>query len=151
MKNVVISCHGDQKNLAEQLQKSLSTKNFTCYIVSDTIPQSLTARANLVRWCDVLLIIISRSYQQTLFCVETIYYAKDIARPVIAILAEKNFEPYGGLGAISASAVGSFEVENNGLSEKIISQVANTVSAQQYKKKNTKNIADPATVKYLYE
>ena len=147
MNNVVISCHGDQKNLAEQLQKSLSNKNFACFVLSDTTPQSIIARANLIRWCDVFIVIISRSYQRTLFCMETINYAKDVQRPIITVLAERNFEPYGGLGAISASTAESFVLDNGGISENIISQVANTISAQKYKKKNTRNIADPAAVK----
>jgi hypothetical protein len=144
--NVLITCHNSQQNIAEQLRKDLNNKNFTCYIVNETTPQSIIARANLIRWCDVFIVIISRMYQQTFFCMETINYAKDLRKPIIAILAESDFQPYGALGAISASAVRSIVLGNDGVSEKVVAQVFNIISTQKNKKKNVKNVVDSATV-----
>ena len=144
--NVVISCHSDQKNLAEQLRKGLSNKNFACYIVNEISPQSIIARANLIRWCDVFIVVNSRSYQRTLFCLETINYVKDVRKPIVAFLGERNFEPYGGLGALSAGAVGSFVLDKDGVSENTISQLANAIATQKNTKKTAKNVVDPSKV-----
>jgi hypothetical protein len=144
--NVVITCHSSQQNIAERLRTSLTNKNFTIYIVNETTPQSIVARANLIRWCDVFIVIISRMYQRTLLCMETINYAKDLHKPIIAILGESNYQPYGALGAISASAVGSIALGNDGVSENVVAQLSNIISMQKNKKKNSKNVVDPATV-----
>ncbi|CAF5114675.1 unnamed protein product, partial [Rotaria sp. Silwood1] len=106
-KNVLITCHTNQQNIVEQLRRGLTNQNFTCYVLTETTPQSIVARANLIRWCDVFIVFISRTYQRTFFCMETINYAKDIRKPTIAISAESNFQPYGALGAIAASAARS--------------------------------------------
>ena len=121
-------------------------QRFSCYILNETTPQSIAARANLIRWCDVFIVIISRMYQGTSLCMEAINYAKDVRRPVIAVLSESNFQPYGGLGAISAGAVQSFVLGNDGISEKVIAQITNAISAQSSKKRDAKNIVDPAKV-----
>ena len=142
----MISCHSNQQNLAEQLQKSLNKNNFSCYVINETTPQSIVARANLIRWCDIFIVIISRMYQTTFFCMETIYYAKDLRKPIIALLGEKQFAPYGGLGAISASAVQSIVLTNDGINENVVTQLSNTISKQKGKKKTGKNVIDPAKV-----
>ncbi|CAM4777556.1 unnamed protein product, partial [Rotaria magnacalcarata] len=63
--NVLISCHHNEKDVAEQLSKQLTNLNFTCYTLTDATPSSIVARANLVRWSDVFISLISRSYQRT--------------------------------------------------------------------------------------
>jgi hypothetical protein len=85
-------------------------------------------------------------YQQTPFCMETINYAKDVRRPIVAIFAESNFQPHGALGAISASAVRSIALENDGISEKVIAQLTNVISSQKNKKRDAKNVLDPEKV-----
>jgi hypothetical protein len=144
--NVLITCHTDQQNNAEQIKKNLINQRFSCYILNETTPQSIAARANLIRWCDVFIVIISRMYQGTSLCLEAIYYAKDVHRPIIAILAESNFQPYGGLGAISAGTIQSIVLGNDGISEKVIAQLTNAISARPSKKRDAKNIVDPAKV-----
>jgi len=144
--NVLITCHTSQQNLAEQLRKNLTNQHYTCYIVNETTPQSIIARANLIRWCNVFIVMISRMYQQTYFCMETIHYAKDLRKPIIAIYAESNFQPYGGLGAISASSIQSIELGKDGFSENLVTQLSNAISTQKNKKNNAKNIVDPEKV-----
>ncbi|CAF4480985.1 unnamed protein product, partial [Rotaria sp. Silwood2] len=118
--NVLITCHTNQQKIAETLRKYLTNLKLTCDILTDIIPQSIVARANLIRWCDVFIVFISRSYQRTFFCMETINYAKDVHKPIIAILAESNFQPYGALGAISASAVRSIILADDDISGDVI-------------------------------
>jgi hypothetical protein len=77
---------------------------------------------------------------------ETINYAKDIRKPIVAILGEANYQPYGGLGAISASAIGSIILGNDGVSEKVVAQLSNIISRQMNKKKPAKNVVDPSKV-----
>ena len=144
--NVLITCHSQEQNIAEQLRNKLTKQHFTFYTLNEATPESISARANLVQWCDVFIVIISRMYHRTFFCMETINYAKDVRRPIIAILAEPNFEPYGALGVISASAVKSIVLGNDGISENIIAQLSTFIPTQNTKKRDTKNIVDPAKV-----
>ena len=145
--NVLISCHTDQTNVSEQLQKAFARQTFSCHTIDESTPDSLSARANLVRWCDVFVVIISRSYQRTSFCMETINYAKDVRKPAIAVLAEPEFQPYGALGAISASAIRYVVLDRDGISHNVVAELSNTISAQQSKKKTTKGVIDPAKVR----
>ncbi|CAF1290838.1 unnamed protein product [Adineta steineri] len=145
--NVLISCHTNQQEIAEQIKSNLSKHRFTCYIINETTPESIVARANLIRWCNVFIVNISRMYQQTAFCMETINYAKDVRKPVITIYAESNFQPYGALGAISASTIQSIVLTNEGVSENIIAQLSNAISSQENKKNTGKNVTDPEKIK----
>ncbi|CAF4743430.1 unnamed protein product [Rotaria sp. Silwood2] len=70
---------------------------------------------------------------------ETINYTKDVHKPIIAILAESNFQPYGALGAISASAVRSIILADDDISGDVVKQLSNTISNQKMRK-NSKNI-----------
>ncbi|CAF1524797.1 unnamed protein product [Rotaria magnacalcarata] len=141
--NVLISCHHNEKDVAEQLSKQLTNLNFTCYTLTDATPSSIVARANLVRWSDVFISLISRSYQRTFFCMETISYAKYNFKPIVAILAESNFQPYGALGVISAGAVHTMLLHDNDISEDLLAQLSNTISNQKINE-NNKNVTDPA-------
>ncbi|UJR15063.1 hypothetical protein I4U23_002034 [Adineta vaga] len=142
--NVLITCHTDQQNLAEILRKTFTNQNLGCYILNETNPQSIAARANLIQWCNAFIVIISRKYQQTPYCMETINYAKDLRKAIVAIYIESNFQPYGALGAISASAVLSLTLKNNQIPENMTSQIINAVSSQKTRKSGNKNVVDPA-------
>ena len=76
---------------------------------------------------------------------ETINYAKDVRKPIITILAESNFQPYGALGAISVSAIRLIVLENDSISENFITELLSTI-ANQRSTKSSKNIVDPAKV-----
>ncbi|CAF3837158.1 unnamed protein product [Adineta steineri] len=128
--NILISCHTNQQQIAEQIKDNLSKHRFTCYIINETTPESIVARANLIRWCNVFIVNISRMYQQTTFCMETINYAKDVRKPIITIYTESNFQPYGALGVISSTAIQSIVLEND-----------------ENKKNNGKNVTDPEKMK----
>ena len=146
--NVLLSCHTDQANVSEQLHQAFARQTFSCYVIDESTPDSLSARANLVRWCDVFVVIISRAYQRTPFCMETINYAKDVRKPVIAVLAEPEFQPYGALGAICASAIRYLVLDRDGISQNVVAELSNAISAQQSKKKSTKGVIDPAQVRF---
>jgi hypothetical protein len=75
-----------------------------------------------------------------------INYAKDNRRPIISILVEADFQLYGGLGAISATAVQSIVLGKDGVSENVIAQLSNSIPAQKGEKRDSKNVVDPATV-----
>ncbi|CAM2713202.1 unnamed protein product [Rotaria socialis] len=141
--NVLITCHQNEKNVADRLRSQLIELKFNCYTLTDTTPSSIVARANLVRWSDVFISLISRSYQRAFCCMETINYAKDIRKPIVVILGESNFQPYGALGAISAGAVHTMLLDDDGTSENVVTQLSNIISNQKIKK-NSKNVTDPA-------
>lgn len=144
--NVLISCHSDRLSQVEQLKQKLTKQSHACYVITENQPKSIVARANLVRWCDVCIVFINRTYQQTLFCLETIYYAKDLRQPIIAILAEDSFQPYGGLGAIAASAQQTIALKNGDISENVVSQIANAIPREKNKKKKMTNVFEPSTL-----
>ena len=144
--NVVISCHSDQQKISEQLEKALRQQNVPCYIINESTPQSLSARSNLIRWSDVFIVLISRSYQRTYYCLETISYAKDVRKPVVSLLAESTFQPYGALGAIAASSIRSIVLGNEGISQNLLSEISNTIAGQTNKNKAGNNIVEPSQV-----
>ncbi|CAM4969209.1 unnamed protein product [Rotaria socialis] len=141
--NVLITCHQNEKNVADRLRSQLIDLKFNCYVLVDAMPQSTVARANLIQWCDVFISIISRSYQRALFCMETINYAKYHGIPIVVILAESNFQPYGALGVISAGAVHTMLLDDDGISENVLAQLSDALANQKIKK-NSKNVTDPA-------
>lgn len=89
-------------------------------------------------------------YQQTFFCMETINSAKDLRKPIVSVLSESNWQPYGGLGAITASAIRSIVLGNDGVSENVIAQLSDAISSQRNKKKPAKNVIDPSKVCVLF-
>ena len=147
--NILITCQSDQQNLAENLRTTFINAGHVCYILNETTPQSIAARANLVQWCNAFIVIISRTYQQTPYCMETINYAKDLRKAIVAFYIEPNFQPSGALGAISASAVLSLTLKDHQIPENMISQVVTAVSSFKTRKSNNKNAVHPAEVKTI--
>ena len=139
--NVLISCHSSQEKISETLVKSLRHEQFSCYLITEKTPQSLTSRANLIRWSDIFIVMISRAYQRTPFCMETINYAKDVSKLVVAILTQTTFQPYGALGAIAASAIQLFALNEEEISENFIGQLKKTISTQTIRKKGPANVS----------
>jgi len=83
---------------------------------------------------------------------EALNYAKDMNKPIIAILAERTFRPYGALGAISASAIRSIVLTDDNSFVHAVSDIANSARTQMIEKKNIeKNGIDPSQVKLLYD
>ena len=139
---ILIAHHTTQQNIGERLKQGLVDQSLQCYLINENTPNSLDIRAKLVQWCDVFVIIISRLYQRTPFCMETLDYAKDIRKSVIAVLAEPNFRPYGALGAISASAVRSIVLSDDQSLVHAVSEITTSARTQIKKKPNTINIQD---------
>jgi hypothetical protein len=147
--NILISYHTDQHAMSEQLQTDLIEQHFSCYLINESIPQGLSSRSNLIRSCDVFIVIVHRIYQYTPYCMETINYAKDLRKPVIALLATENFQPYGALGAISASAILSLVVDGESISLDLLTQIVNTISSKVRKAKPNEGASVPSLVGLL--
>ncbi len=148
---ILIASHSTQQTIGERLKQGLLDQNLSCYLLNESTPHSLTVRANAIQWCDVFIVVISRLYQRTSFCMEALNYAKDMRKPIIAILAERTFRPYGALGAISASAIQSIVLSDDNSFVHAVSDIANSARTQVIKKINTEeNVTDPSQVKLLY-
>ncbi|CAF1651887.1 unnamed protein product, partial [Adineta ricciae] len=139
---ILIAHHTTQQNISERLKQGLIDQSLQCYLINENTPNSLDIRAKLVQWCDVFVVIISRLYQRTPFCMETLHYAKDVRKSVIAVLAEPNFCPYGALGAISASAIRSIVLSDDQSLIHAVSEITTSARTQIKKKPNTINIKD---------
>lgn len=148
---ILIASHTAQQTISERLRQGLLDQGLSCYILNESTPHSLSARANAIQWCDVFVIVISRLYQRTAFCMEALNYAKDIHKSIIVVLAEPSFRPYGALGAISASAIRSITLSDDNSFVHAISQITNSVRTQVPKKANTANVKDPSEVKNDFE
>jgi hypothetical protein len=83
--------------------------------------------------------------------VEALNYAKDMRKPIIAILAESTFRPYGALGAISASAMRSIVLTDDSSFGHAVSAIANSARTQVETKANAMNVTDPSQVKIIYD
>jgi hypothetical protein len=148
--NILIACHTTKQEISEELRQGLLfDEHFSCHIFNEISPHSLSGRANLIGWCDVFVVVISRLYQRTPFCMEAINYAKDLRKPIIVILAETTFRPNGALGAISASAIRSITlIDFNSLVD-VVSQVANEILNKVKKSGDFNNVTDPTTVRIV--
>ena len=118
-------------------------------MLNESIPRSLSVRANAIQWCDVFVVVISRLYQRTSFCMEALNYAKDLRKPIIVVLAESTFRPYGALGAISASAIRSVVLSDDSSFVHVVSEITNSARSQVIKKVDTVNMKDPSTVRMI--
>jgi hypothetical protein len=148
---ILITYHTTQQTVSERLKQGLLDQNLACYLLNESTPHSSSARANAVQWCDIFVIVISRSYQRTHFCMEALNYAKDLRKPMIAILAESTFQPYGALGVISASAIQSIVLSDDNSFGHAVSTIANSARTQKTAKANTVNVVDPSEVKMIYQ
>ena len=147
---ILIACHSSQQAISERLKQGLLDQNLSCYLLNENTPQSLTARANAIQWCDVFVVVISRLYQRTRFCTEAIIYAKDVHKPIIAIYAERTFRPYGALGAIATSATRSIILKDDSALVYAASDIANVAHSEVAKKADAVNAIDPTQVERSY-
>jgi hypothetical protein len=147
---ILIVSHTTQQKISERLRQGLLNQNLSCYLLNESTPHSLTVRANVIQWCDVFVVIISRLFQRTPFCMEALNYAKDMHTPIIAIYADRTFRPYGALGAITASAIRSIVLNDDNSFPHAVSDIANTAHAQTKKETDGANIIDESQVKILY-
>ncbi|CAF3279123.1 unnamed protein product [Rotaria socialis] len=140
--NILIASHTTQQTISEKLGQKLVDQCLSCYLLNETTPQSLSARANAIQWCDVFVVVISRFYQRTPFCMEALNYAKDRHKPIIAILAECTFRPYGALGAIVASAIRSIVLSDHASFLHAVSEIIASTRTEVLKKKDPLNVTD---------
>ncbi len=131
------------------MRQGLLDQCLSCYLLNESTPHSLNARANAIQWCDVFVVVISRLYQRTAFCMEALNYAKDMRKPIIAVLAEPTFRPYGALGAILASAIRSIVLSDNSSFVHVISEITNSARTHGIKNANTVNVKYPSEVKMI--
>ncbi len=147
---ILIASHSTQQTISERLRQGILDQHLLCYLLNESTPHSLHTRANAIQWCDVFVVVISRLYQRTSFCMEALNYAKDMHKPIISILAERTFQSYGALGVISASAIRSIILSDDSSFVHVASDIANSVHTQMTKKTNAVNVTDPSQVKILY-
>ncbi|CAF2442374.1 unnamed protein product [Rotaria sp. Silwood2] len=133
---ILIASHTTQQKISERLRQGLLDQGLSCYLLNENTPQSLNTRAKIIQWCDVFIIVISRLYQRTSFCLEALNYAKDIHKPIISVLAETTFRPYGALGAISASAIRSIVLNNETSFKHAVSEITNSARNEMTNKIN---------------
>jgi hypothetical protein len=81
---------------------------------------------------------------------EAINYAKDRRKPIITIFVEATFRPYGALGAITASAIKSIVLKDDGAFVHAVSEITYTARTQIIKSTNTVNAKEPLQVKMVY-
>ncbi|CAF1121320.1 unnamed protein product [Adineta steineri] len=141
---ILIASHTSQQTISERLKQGLLNQSLSCDILNESKPHSLNARANAIQWCDVFVVVISRLYQRTSFCMEAINYAKDKRKPIIAVFAEPNFRPYGALGAILASAIRSIVLTDDSSFAHAISEIRKSTRTKVEKTTNTVNVKDPS-------
>ncbi len=132
------------------MRQGLLNQNLSCYLLNEITPHSLTVRANAIQWCDVFVVIISRLYQRTPFCMEALNYAKDMHKPIVAIYADHTFRPYSALGAITASAIRSIILNDDSSFPHAVSDTTNTAHAQAKDTTDRANIIDESQVKMWY-
>lgn len=148
---ILIASHTTQKPISEQLRNGLLDQNFSCDLLNESTPQSLSARASAIQSCDIFLVVICRLYQRNQFCMEAVSYAKDIHKPIIAVLAESSFRPYGALGAISASAIQSIVLSDDNSLMHAVSDITQYVRTMIPREVHAVNATDLSDVTFMYD
>ena len=100
--NVVLSFSlKDSLKDSKLIEDYLKPFGFQVSLVTEFDPANISLRCELVKNCDVCIVLTSRSFQTHPFCMEIINYAKDQKKTLFAFNRDANFRPFGALGAIS--------------------------------------------------
>ena len=103
MQRVVISNHSQQNDLSENLVKSLQSTSCDVITINEYFPEEVKHREQAIRWCEMFVVVASVRYQRHTYCLELANYAKTIRKPIITILGQTNYKPFGTLGAIAVA------------------------------------------------
>lgn len=146
-RRILLSYHSHRQTIVEQFSQGFIKDGFACHLIDENQPKLLNIRAQLIQWCDFYFVFVDRNNHRTYSCMEALTYAKDIHKPIISVLIEPTFQPYGALGAISASAIHSSVVKDSQTIPEIIREVSNFVGNQsKMKSDSTRNTDDPLKV-----
>ncbi|KAK3749690.1 hypothetical protein QZH41_014968, partial [Actinostola sp. cb2023] len=99
--NILLSFHSKNYDKANELRSLLRENHFEVFLISEGSPAALHLREQSVQWCDLFVLIATFNYQRSPYCVELANYAKDKKKPVVSLVAQPNFSPFGSIGAIS--------------------------------------------------
>lgn len=135
---LLIGYHSQRQTIAEHFSQGFIKNDTVCHLIDENRPKLLNSRANLIEWCDVYIVFVDRNFHRTYACMEALTYAKDIRKPIISILVEPTFQPYGALGAISASAIHSAVLQDSQTASEMIDEVAEVARKQSKTKSETK-------------
>lgn len=124
--HILLASHSSERSVIERIRQDLLNEGFSCELIDENTPRSLSNRAKLIEWCDLFVVMIGRLYQRTFTCMEALNYAKDTRKPIVSILAEVTFRPYGALGAISASAIQCVVIKQVNTVPRTLSKIART-------------------------
>lgn len=148
---IVISAHSSHRQIAENLRNLFLNQKFLTFNIDETSPKNLSARANLIRWCDIFVVFVARCYHRTFNCMEALNYAKDVRRPILSLLVEPNFRAYGALGAIAASSISSFVIDDEHQLANIETQMINSILSRAKDRKPARNVKQPSEVCFSFK
>jgi hypothetical protein len=110
--NILIAFNSDSIKEAKFISDNL--KLFNIDLINEYEPSQITVRSDLVKKCNVFIVVTSRSFQKNIYCMELLNYVKDIKKPFFAFNTKASFRPFGALGAIiiGLSKNGLVDLEN---------------------------------------
>lgn len=148
---ILISYHSNRQAIGEQLSHAWTKEGCWCHVLDENTPEFLNTRAALIQWCDFYVLLIDRNYHRAYSCMEALTYAKDIRKSFLSILVEPTFEPYGALGAISASALHSTVLQNSQALAQIAQETSDFMKNQMKSKTDEKTDShDPLEVSLIF-
>ena len=112
MKGILLSTHSQYKSLCTKIAAALPSAVYDVVIIDENSPQALAEREEAVRWCAMFVIVGSVRYQRDPYCLEMANYAKTIRKPIITILAQNKYKPFGAIGAISVAGATVIDFTN---------------------------------------
>lgn len=99
--NILIGFHSDSTDESKLILSYLTrTSNFSVHLINEIDPSPISIRCELVKKCNAFIVISSRNFQKSSFCLEVINFVKDLKKPIFTFNKTKFFRPFGGLGAI---------------------------------------------------
>lgn len=84
--------------IGSEIRSSLAKNgDFDVIEVTDDSPHALdlVARAQIVDWCHVFVMLTSRQYQRSKNCLNLASYARDAQKSIVGVIVQNNFVPCG--------------------------------------------------------
>jgi hypothetical protein len=110
--NVLVSYQSSSQPLADVVIDAFKSAGFDeVYTITESAPDKLATRAQLVNACDTFVVLATRNYQKSEQCMELINYAKDVKKNIYGVCDDEStrggsYVPFGALGAILCGSNG---------------------------------------------
>jgi hypothetical protein len=132
--NIAIAYHSTSTEDMNTISDGIKQIRIESLLISESTPTALHERSIIIQKSSVVIIIASRKFQNDVSCMELLHYAKDLKKKILMINPNKNYKPFGSVGAIGASSeLGILQVSDETPLDIGIEKILNYLSNQRPK------------------